>query len=58
MSWRPWVPGEGMPCMNNRLVCLWACVIARLRLARERQVHAWHSTLPGALLRKPEDTLD
>ena len=39
MSWRPWTPGEGMPRMNKSLVYLGACVIAGLRLARERQVH-------------------
>ena len=39
MVWQPWTPGDGMPRMNKSLVYLGACVIAGLRLARERQVH-------------------
>jgi len=32
-------PDAGMPRLNRSLVCLGACIIAGLRLARERQVN-------------------
>jgi hypothetical protein len=32
-------PNAGMPRVNRTLVYLGACIIAGLRLARERQVH-------------------
>jgi hypothetical protein len=32
-------PDAGMPRLNRSLVYLWPCIIAGLRLARERQVN-------------------
>ena len=39
MSWQAWEPGDDMPHINKSLVYLGACVIAGLRLAREKQVN-------------------
>ncbi len=39
MRWQPWTPGDSMPRLNKGLVYLGACIIAGMRLARERNVN-------------------
>jgi hypothetical protein len=39
VTWKPWTPYGDAPRVNMSLLYLGACVIAGLRLAREKQVN-------------------
>lgn len=52
MSWKPWTPFGSMPSVNRSVLYLGACVIAGMRLAREKQVNV--RTVPvGKAIEEP-----
>jgi len=48
-------PDANLPRINRGMVYLGACLIAGIRLARERQHNRWHSKQVGAIQKIVED---